>query len=75
MQKGGPLDSCGRRVRRIVRVVTSAQRPGGQEPRVEYLDPEDALRRAKPLPPREELEIEDVTVGEAEAFFAALTDR
>jgi hypothetical protein len=41
---------------------------------VEVFDPDEALRRAKPLPPPEELEIEDVTADEWAAFYAALAE-
>jgi hypothetical protein len=45
-----------------------------EEPRMRVLPPEEALRRAKPLPPRERLVIEDVPEDDWTAFQEALAE-
>jgi hypothetical protein len=58
--------------RRIKAVsIESAQLPGGGHFEVPV---EELLRRARPLPPHEEMVIEDLSEDEGAAFLAALTD-
>ncbi|MGH9091219.1 MAG: hypothetical protein ACRDZR_07575 [Acidimicrobiales bacterium] len=45
-----------------------------EEPRVHIYAPEEALRRARPLPRREDLVIEDVSGEEWDAFEEALAE-
>ena len=45
------------------------------EPHVMVLPPEDAVRRARPLPGGDELALEDVTDDEWDAFQQALAER
>jgi hypothetical protein len=52
--------------------VSSAENP--DEPRVRIYPPEEALRRGRPLPPRERLIIEDVPDGDWAAFQEALAE-
>jgi hypothetical protein len=64
-----------RRRRRLVRtlgVVSTVEQP--HEPTVQVLPPEEALRRARPLPRREDLVVESVTDDEWTAFLEALTE-
>jgi hypothetical protein len=53
-------------------VVTIAEQPA--EPRVRVYPPEEALRRAQPLPPRDRLVIGDVPQDDWEAFREALDE-
>ena len=53
-------------------VVTIAEQPA--EPRVRVYPPDEALRRAKALPPRERLVIEDVPLDDWTAFQEALAE-
>lgn len=46
-----------------------------QEPAVRVYQPDEALKRARPLPPRDRLIIEDVPDQEWAAFREALADR
>ena len=52
--------------------VTIAEQPA--EPRVRVHPPDEALRRAKALPPRERLVIEDVPLDDWTAFQEALAE-
>lgn len=52
--------------------MTTAKQPGEQPPRIEVLDPDEALRRAKPLPPLEQIQIPDVSEDEWELFRQAI---
>jgi hypothetical protein len=52
--------------------VSSVEQP--DEPSVRVLSPDEALRRAKPLPPRERLVIEDVPEEDWTAFREALAE-
>jgi hypothetical protein len=52
--------------------VTTAEQP---EPRVEIVPPDEALRRARPLPCPKDLVIHDVTDEEWAAFHQALAER
>lgn len=52
--------------------VSSAELP--EEPRVRSYPPEEALRRARPLPPRERLIVEDVPDDDWVAFQEALAE-
>lgn len=45
-----------------------------EEPKHLELPVEELLRRARPLPPHEELMIEDLDEEEGRAFFAAITE-
>ncbi len=53
-------------------VVSSIEQP--EEPVVRTYTPDEAIRRARPLPPRDRLVIEDVPEEEWAAFQAALAD-
>jgi len=53
-----------------LRAVSIAEQP--DEPRVGVYPPDEALRRAQPLPPRERLVIDDVPQDEWTAFQDAL---
>jgi hypothetical protein len=53
--------------------VSTIEQPD-DEPEVRVYPPEEALRRARPLPPPEELVIEGVTGDEWAAFDAALAE-
>lgn len=53
-------------------VVSSIGQP--EEPVVRTYTPDEAIRRARPLPPRDRLVIEDVPEEEWAAFQAALAD-
>ena len=53
--------------------VTTVEQP--QEPPVQVLPPEEALRRAHPLPRRARLVVHDVPDQEWDAFQQALTER
>ncbi len=52
--------------------VSSIEQP--EEPVVRTYTPDEAIRRARPLPPRDRLVIEDVPEEEWAAFQAALAD-
>ncbi len=52
--------------------MTIAEQPA--EPRVRIYPPDEALRRAEPLPPRERLVIEDVPQDDWTAFQEALAE-
>ncbi len=39
-----------------------------------FLSPDEALRRARPLPPLEELQMRDIPPEEAAAFHAAIAE-
>ena len=52
--------------------MTIAEQPA--EPRVRIYPPEEALRRAQPLPPRDRLVIEDVPQDDWIAFREALDE-
>lgn len=52
--------------------MSSVEQPA--EPRVQVYPPEEALRRARPLPRREELVIEDVPDEAWDAFEEALAE-
>ena len=54
--------------------MTTAKRPD-DEPRAEVLDPDEALRQAKPLPAPRDIEIDDITPEEWAAFYAALAEQ
>ncbi|KLO27670.1 hypothetical protein ABW16_15590 [Mycolicibacter heraklionensis] len=45
-----------------------------EEPVVRTYTPDEAIKRARPLPPRDRLDIEDVSEEEWAAFQAALAD-
>jgi hypothetical protein len=53
--------------------MSTAEQPH-DEPRVRVYPPEEALRRAKPLPPRERLVLDGVPDDEWQAFQEALAD-
>ena len=53
-------------------VVSTVERP--EEPVVRIYTPDEAIRRARPLPPRDRLVIEDAPDEEWAAFQAALAD-
>jgi len=53
-------------------VVSSVEQP--EEPTVRVYPPDEALKRARPLPPRDRLVIEDVPDEEWAAFQEALAD-
>jgi len=52
--------------------MSIAEQP--DEPRVKVFPPEEALRHAKPLPPRDRLVIEDVPDDDWTAFQEALAE-
>jgi hypothetical protein len=53
--------------------MSSVERP--EEPRLHFYPPEEGLRRARPLPPREEMGLgDDMTDEEWEAFQKALSE-
>ena len=52
--------------------MSIAEQP--DDPRMRVLPPAEALRRAKPLPPREQLVIEDVSEDDWTAFQEALAE-
>jgi hypothetical protein len=52
--------------------VSSVEEPEG--PTVRVYQPDEALKRARPLPPRDRLVIEDVPDDEWAAFQEALAD-
>ena len=52
--------------------MTIAEQPA--EPRVRVYPPEEALRRAQPLPPRDRLVIEDIPQDDWKAFQEALDE-
>ena len=52
--------------------MSSVRKTGADEPVVQVLPAEEALRRAEPLPPREELVVEGVTDEQWDAFFQAI---
>jgi hypothetical protein len=55
--------------------VSNAEHRGEEEPKVVFYPPEEALRRARPLPPAEELGLgDDMTDEEWEAFQKALAE-
>lgn len=56
-----------------LRGVSVLEQPG--QPHLLVFEPEEGLRRAKPLPAEDELVIEDVTDEEWEAFHEALAER
>ncbi|QLQ09892.1 MAG: hypothetical protein HZY75_05275 [Nocardioidaceae bacterium] len=53
--------------------MTSVQQPNEPEPRVSVHDPEEALRRARPLPAPEDIEIEGLTTEEWDTFYQAIS--
>ena len=55
-----------------LRRVSSVEQP--EEPHVRFYPAAQAIKRARPLPPREELVIEDVPDDEWDAFLEALAD-
>ncbi len=55
-----------------LRPVSIVEQP--DEPRVAVYPPDEALRRAQPLPPRERLVIEDVPQDDWTAFQEALAE-
>jgi hypothetical protein len=55
----------------LVSVTTVEQVP---EPQLPVLPPEEALRRARPLPQRAQLVLEDVPAPEWDEFQRALTE-
>lgn len=57
----------------ILDLVTIAEQPD-DEPRVGVYPPEEALRRARPLPPRERLVLDGVPDEEWAAFQQALSE-
>jgi hypothetical protein len=57
---------------RRLSAMSIAERP--DEARIRVLPPEEALRRAKPLPPPERLVIEDVPEDDWTAFQEALAE-
>lgn len=59
------------RVRTLI-VVSTVEKP--EEPRVRVYPPNEALKRARPLPPRDQLVIKDVPDEEWSAFQEALAD-
>lgn len=52
--------------------VSTVEHP--EEPTLRVYPPDEALRRARPLPPRDRLVIEDVSEVEWEAFQEALAE-
>ena len=52
--------------------VSTLEQPG--EPELRTYPPEEALRRARPLPQRKDLVVDDVPDGEWAAFQAALAE-
>lgn len=52
--------------------VSTVEQP--EQPTVRVYAPGEALKRARPLPPREDLVVEDVTDEEWKAFQEALAD-
>jgi hypothetical protein len=52
--------------------VSTVEQP--KEPRVRVYPPDEALKRARPLPPRGRLVIEDVSDEEWKAFEEALAE-
>lgn len=63
------LSTSGRRLR----FVSTVEQP--EEPIVRVYQPDQALKHARPLPPRDRLVIEDVPDEEWTAFREALADR
>lgn len=59
-------------VLRILLGVSTAEQP--DDPTVTVYPPDEALRRARPLPPREELVVEGLTDAEWTAFQEALAE-
>jgi len=55
--------------------MSSVRKTDTDETTVEALPPEEALKRAAPLPPREELIVEGVTDEQWDAFFQAIARR
>jgi len=53
-------------------IVSGVEQP--EEPVVRTYTPDEAIRRARPLPPRDRLVIEDVPEEEWAAFQAALAE-
>ncbi|MCA1677187.1 MAG: hypothetical protein LC799_35085 [Actinobacteria bacterium] len=53
--------------------MSIAEQP--ESPRVKVYPPDEALRRAQPLPPRERLVIEDVSQDDWTAFQEALAEK
>lgn len=66
------LDRSGRTAGAYTRVVSTVEQP--EEPRVSVRPPDDALRAARPLPPREELVVENISDDEWAAFAEALDE-
>jgi len=58
--------------RRTLVVVSTVEQPA--EPTVRVYAPDEALKRARPLPARDRLVVEDVTDDEWKAFQEALAD-
>jgi hypothetical protein len=52
--------------------VSTLQQP--DEPRIQVYPPDEALKRARPLPPPQDLVVRDVPDDEWTAFQEALTD-
>ncbi len=59
-------------ITRTLREVSTVEQP--DEPAVRVYLPDEALKRAQPLPARDRLEIDDVSDEEWKAFQEALTD-
>ena len=53
--------------------MSAAEHP--EEPRLVLLEPEEALAHARPFPPKEELNLSDVTDEEWEGFFDVIEHR
>lgn len=68
---GVPETGPGRR--RKLGAVSTVEQPA--EPPVRAYAPDEALRRAQPLPPRDLLVLEGVADAEWDAFLEALTER
>jgi hypothetical protein len=59
-------------VRVTLDLVSMAEQP--VEPAVRFYEPDEAAKRARPLPPRQELVLDDVTDEEWTAFYEALAE-
>lgn len=57
---------------RTLRGMSTVEQP--DEPTVRVYPPDEAIKRARPLPERDRLQIEDVSDEEWKAFQEALTD-
>jgi hypothetical protein len=58
--------------RRTLAVVSTVEQP--EEPTVRVYPPDEALERARPLPPRDRLVVEDIPNEEWKAFQEALAE-